>query len=226
MFGIVLRDTVLASVFFVVAQAKHRVLLARLPSGALLQRCSLCCVFRVSSMFPAPPTNGGCCCQCPWNVFGPCRYPSVGCPPITRFAAHGLSECATETWFFSLRLCVFYTLKSTTTDIGFESTFAAAMVCFIHDDCVSFQWRGFSRGWLWVSLSFRHGDSANTGCTADIGLLIHPLRPNVCCNNAVIGVGAKLNLFAKYSAKFRRAIAAVLLDVASCVCLLVWPYIM
>ena len=127
---------------------------------------------------------------------------------------------------FFLCDCVFYTLKSTTTDIGFESTFAAAMVCFIHDDCVSFQWRGFSRGWLWVSLSFRHGDSANTGCTADIGLLIHPLRPNVCCNNAIIGVGAKLNLFAKYSAKFRRAIAAVLLDVASCVCLLVWPYIM
>ena len=39
-------------------------------------------------------------------------------------------------------------------------------------------------------------------------MLIHPLRLNVRCNNAVIGVGAKLNLFAKYSAMFRRAITA------------------
>ena len=56
--------------------------------------------------FTAPPTNG-CCCQCPWNVFGPFGYPSVGCPPITRFAAHGLSECATETCF-----CFFAIVRS------------------------------------------------------------------------------------------------------------------
>ena len=56
--------------------------------------------------FTAPPTNG-CCCQCPWNVCGPFGYPSVGCPPITRFAAHGLSECATETCF-----CFFAIVRS------------------------------------------------------------------------------------------------------------------
>ena len=150
--------------------------------------------------FTVPPTNG-CGCLCQWNVFGPFSYPSVVCPPVTRLVAHGLFECATETWFFSFRLVCSLLPKSTTTDIGFESTFAAAMLCFIHDDCVSFRWRGFSCSWLWVSLSFRHGDCANTGCTADIGLLIHPLRPNVCCDNAVIGV-------------------------AACVCLLVWPYIL
>ena len=108
-------------------------------------------------------------------------------------------------FFFFLFDCVFFTPKSTTTDISFESKFAAAMLCFIHDDCVSFRWRGFSRGWLWVSLSFCHGKCANTGCTADIGCLFILY---VCCNNAVIGVGANLNLFAKYSAKFRRAITA------------------
>ena len=118
--------------------------------------------------FPAPPTNG-CGCLCQWNVFGPFSYPSVVCPPITRLVAHGLSECATETFFFFLFDCVFFTPKSTTTDISFESKFAAAMLCFIHDDCVSFRWRGFSRGWLWISLSFCHGECANTGCTADIG---------------------------------------------------------
>ena len=91
---------------------------------------------------------------------------------MTRLVAHGLSECA-ETFFF-LSDCVFFTPKSTTTDISFESKFAAAMLCFIHDDCVSFRWRGFSRGWLWVSLSFCHRTCSNTGCTADIGcLFIH-----------------------------------------------------
>ena len=37
-------------------------------------------------------------------MFGPFSYPSVVCPPITRFAAHGLSECATENvvFFFAI----------------------------------------------------------------------------------------------------------------------------
>ena len=90
--------------------------------------------------------------------------------------------------FFFLCDCVFFTPKSTTTDISFESKFAAAMLCFIHDDCVSFWWRGFSRGWLWVSLSFCHGDCANTGCTTDIGCLFILVgsmsveqRRHLCC---------------------------------------------
>ena len=38
-------------------------------------------------------------------------------------------------------------------DIGFESEFAMSMLGFNHVCCVSFRWRGCSRGWLWVSLS-------------------------------------------------------------------------
>ena len=109
LFGIVLRHLVFASVSSyrwtneastLVGQVVHQRHGSALQSVLRFPRgCRRC--------FTTPPTNG-CCCQCPWNVFGPCRYPSVGCPPITRFAAHGLSECATETWFFSLRLCVLY----------------------------------------------------------------------------------------------------------------------
>ena len=62
-------------------------------------------------------------------------------------------------------------LQNNEKDIGFEPEFAMSMLSFIHDCCVSFLWRGFSRDWLWVSLSFCHGDCANTGCTADIGCL-------------------------------------------------------
>ena len=66
----------------------------------------------------------------------------------------------------------------------------------------------FSRGWLWVSHSFLPRRMCEHRLHSWYRLLIHPLRLNVCCNNAVIGVGAKQNLFAKYSAKFRRAITA------------------
>ena len=144
-------------------------LLARLPSGALVQRCILCCVFRegVVNSFASRRKNFD---FCPIAHVGQFWFHSGDCGQ-SRGWLHMVCLSVPKRFFFFLCDCVFFTPKSTTTDISFESKFAAAMLCFIHDDCVSFRWRGFSRGWLWGSLSFCHGECANTGCTADIGCL-------------------------------------------------------
>ena len=70
--------------------------------------------------------------------------------------------CATDaSFFFLLRLSLMRPSQNNgKKNIGVESKFAMSMLSFIHNDCVSFRWRGFSRGWLWVSLSFCHGECA------------------------------------------------------------------
>ena len=154
----------------VVGQTKHRFLLARLLNSAMVQRCSLCCVFRVGVVNVSPLRRR----MVVVSARGTCLVHLVILQLVARQSRgllHMVCLSVPPKRFFLLCDCVFFTPKSTTTDISFESKFAMCMLSFIHDECVSLRWRGFSRGWLWVSLSFCHGVCSNTGCTADIGCL-------------------------------------------------------
>ena len=128
-------DTLCLQVFLlVVGLTEHRFLLARLPSGALVQCCSLCCVFRVGVVDVSPLRRR---MDVVVSARGTCLV-HVGILQLVARQSRGLLHmvCLSvppKRGFF-LCDCVFYSLKSTTTDIGFESTFAAAMLCFIHDD--------------------------------------------------------------------------------------------
>ena len=128
----------------VVGQTKHRFLLARLLNSAMVQCCSLCCVFRVGVVDVSPLRRR---MDVVVSARGTCLF-HAGILQLVARQSRGLLHMVCLSVppkrVFFLCDCVFYTLKSTTTDIGFESTFAAAM-CFIHNDCVSFRWRDFSQ---------------------------------------------------------------------------------
>ena len=146
-------------------------LLARLPSGALVQRGILCCVFRegVVNSFASRRKN---LISVPLRMLANSGVIQVIAANREAGCTWFVPACATDaSFFFLLRLSLMRPLQNNEKDIGFEFKFVMSMLSFIHADCVSFRWRGFSRGWLWVSLSFCHGDCANTGCTADIGCL-------------------------------------------------------
>ena len=115
--------------------------------------------------------------------------------------------CHRNVFFFFATLCSLRPNQQQQTSVLSPNS---PQPCCVSSMTIVFPFGGvaFSRGWLWVSHSFLPRRMCEHRLHSWYRLLIHPLRLNVCCNNAVIGVGAKLNLFAKFSAKFGRAVTA------------------
>ena len=113
-------------------------LLARLPSGALVQRGILCCVFRegVVNSFASRRKNFD---FCPIAHVGQFWFHSGACCQ-SRGWLHMVCACLCHrrVVFFLLRLSLMRPLQNNEKDIGFESEFAMSMLSFIHDCCVSF----------------------------------------------------------------------------------------